>query len=1617
MNRIRRKEDRGNRVRLVLVVSLLAVLLTGIGATRTEAVAEKESTAVIDLALLLQENKVAFYQHPDLALGMLAATLPDVTPGEETEIRQQIREFIKWGFENEQIGQGRFLFAPRNNTLGAEFLDVIRNTEFRLTSQFIKEVYERYESAPGRYAFEAFLAPAWAEFSKPLANEDTYSVLSRLLTAQGRDQRQVRFLNILYHTYMSHPRFEEQSDDTARQYLLQSLTRPTDAENLYKNLQADHWQRLSQKHRWLLSAVAYRVYDGFTPEAWSNIPHPIVLDMARKLEDAGDGPDREPTAFSDWLTKLGKGIQKQPEAAGMRSLLCHFIEQGPMSRRASYQLLRPLFKDDQEMFIGLHHSPPEKSPMALWHVVDNNWSDSRGLLKAFFDIEKADRWTPELWTCLLEHYYKERGWGIQHGLYTDIMEPILKADDLKGNKVRESFLQEVHKKESEINEAHRYEAAHYFITNMKMSDTVYDGTDVLSFALDTMVDLDPTSNFLYKSPVLGNKIGAIPSADADRIVAYINQVLDEPLQPLCYALMGKEEKTRGVSFDLLQPDGTETVQAGLLDKLLRRIVQLKNRLQEDYGRSLEQIEVLVRIEPDIVQAMQDAIEAKDKPQIVTVVRIALKITAIVEYDQYLERILAALRKDVFGVADDPFALQRLPPDELAEKVAYFNALNSEDLVVALKAVKEGKYMDMFFQRLYVPLRSIHGFFRRVGAKPYIEFSRRLIKQGMEPSQLFEKEVDALGKIRNAPQGPAYINAENAVVALVNHYCDRTGLDLWQDPKKLELNQNVNLPVLHRLLTEKEQQFDNWRPKNTDDENLASNYTNVAEVFLNAIARKELLLKDGGKNVDPIQGKKWNYLNFLRSLTDLTEIHAAPLPNRNPTSLYDGDPAQGLEREVLEGNFDSARKVNGTLRAQVVNTFTETADWTDGQWAENYEVVTSMALLLPNRAENNDGKAGNMADYKKTKSSIFDLLEQKIEMLCKPSPGDGVSKETSAEVLQLFILLARLECSVGGLGTEEGLGYKTIRADYAGALVSNDGAALCLEEFRLLMINPQNGKPPESPIEMKPIVMDLVSALLRNYELLGRAGDPFGHVVMGFYKRTDPKSILEELRPDDVATVWFLTTKVRDALVDKDGTLKELESDEDAAARAIMSALYSIHSFFMPYVHGDFNIEAVFDEGLPYALPLFAMLDGSVKKPTVELLNRLQVEGGGAEDLCPQIKHLNMPPQHLATFLLCHNMLPLMLLETCLDDSTGKCFQRIVEGHEVKFTTYNFRVLWQREDRATVSFEHICDEVLSGIDCNKDLLLGNTRLGDGDYLEYFFGDMRKIMGGDVGIPEKMPRNFDAAVQKIAKLVNDDRLAKMTGTLTEKMQNSSKEAEQKRYKKTLDGIKKFPDKIEARITNKAFEYFGEVLAEKFQSIWTIQKACELTFEKVSEAEPDMDKRALGLYSGFYENAFLEGEKFHPLLEEKMVDLFYPKPETETGSQYKLDRQNDMISFIDGAELADVVGFEKTKGLKSTLESYATGNGPELMDDYTKSGKRFMRCLFVGKYRDSDQPFIGDLLWTKGTDKKRSARALPYDDEHDAVKALLEWIFECAQNYQETPGIRDIFVGAGDWEHTRE
>jgi hypothetical protein len=1569
--------------------------------------AAAESSAHFDLRLLFVEHWQELYSEP-LVMEMLNARLDQVTdPRERQDVSQWVSEFAGRGFRTDAAEHR--LFGTKHASLRQKFFGAVQKSQFKLGPEFLRSVYDSFRANPATHDANAFTEPSWIEFSAGVADAGAWQSYRQLLESQGDAARLGTYLRLLCYGFGSYPdRVNDLDSHVRSRYLDARNLTPEIIGSLHTELNQSYWEQTEKKRRWMQTSVARRLYSDFAAEQWASLPPETVLALARFLGDV-EAPSPAPI---DWIKKMGIGIKAAPQNARLRGLLSHFLVNTRISRRESFEALRPLFEKDQSMFVALHQAPSMPSPMAFWHdkgEEDKNLTDCLDILTAFLRAERAAEWPVDLWPCARDFYYKEYP-AQRNRLFDDIIRPICLADALTENAVRKTILADVQDAGSCLLDSHRYEIAHNFLSTRPMTATLslpQKPMEVLPFAVAVYNSLKFREPELYTVPSLKERTqGEELKRPADRIALYADAIIGEPLALMCLAFMGKTDRTQGIAFAL-----DDAARVDQFESLLRRILELQTISEKEFHVELKAFPVLQEVESDIIREMEKAIARQDRKQIVNMVRLTLKITVILKDDAYLDRVLAALRKDVFQVPEDTALFRQPTPEELDRFVTSFLALHSEDLLTVLRKIGKMKYVEKFYDELYVPLRSIDGFLRKTGPQPYMVFVSEFVADGydtkLDLDKRYKTELDSFARVHGeaGPEDSRYINAEEPITVLLGEYWSRftteqagkTRLTPWQALDRVPLSRNINLGVLYGLLMNVHKE--DWRLPQLPPVDRAKCYRAAATIFLDNLDSPNRLDKPVGLGEAPARYDRLHFFKFLNALVELSEVEDSSLAGRNSKDLYDGTPSEGIQRKDL-GVKDRpvSRKVDGGLRARLYESF---CDDPGAAAPVVWDTLVELVLLLPNMDGNNQGKPDDLKRYEGLKRHAFNKTLAALE--AAQSPSDRLPR---------LVRLCQIEGSVYGLCNDAGFGYEQVRSKYirSDLLEPRDGSRLAFEEFLLVEMNQRDqgtGLAGENLVAFARSLDQVVQSICSGYNFLRKNDwDSLADAVLEIYRRSEPEKVLESLRPEDAQRLWFLTAQCRKALLAAAKTGEKLAPEEQEAVWGITNSLYFLHSYFLPYTDRRMDFGALFR--LPDALTVYCMLDCQVKEPTVQLLTQCEKAWISLSEQRER-RHLNIRPSDLKTFLICHNFGSLQLLEACLDDDTGNRLLALVDGQEVKVCTYDFRILWKCEERANVSLDHLGEEVIRGIDLNRDLIAGTQALTDAQYLEFFFGDMRIAV--DMR-QDQMPRNFDTIVCRMAKLPEDNRLdtlrKRLEAVRNQRMQSGGRSDEDRRKRERLDrairDLSAMKDRIDA-LFKKSYHDFGQVLAERFSSPLQIQKACELAGQNVrANAPPQLSPSAHLRYSGFYESALFGEQGLHADIEKSLVRKVYVTPYPSRDDLASLDYRRHGRTMI--TQLIEGVKDVGTQGFAGTARMPPDRRTP-FDRKYLAAGQVLIRKLFAGEYTETNQPFVGDLAVVRDADGKRRAAALPYDTREADVRELLLWIRAGAVKYASLPEIGDIFA----------
>ena len=277
-----------------------------------------------------------------------------------------------------------------------------------------------------------------------------------------------------------------------------------------------------------------------------------------------------------------------------------------------------------------------------------------------------------------------------------------------------------------------------------------------------------------------------------------------------------------------------------------------------------------------------------------------------------------------------------------------------------------------------------------------------------------------------------------------------------------------------------------------------------------------------------------------------------------------------------------------------------------------------------------------------------------------------------------------------------------------------------------------------------------------------------------------------------------------------------------------------------------------------------------------------------------------------------------------------------------------------EKKGKISIDNIFKQVYGGFDLNRKILTLGKTLSDEDYLEYFFGDITKVIHQEANNNSNnrsLPRNFDYLLKQMISIPNSTAYTKLLENIKNKY--PTKKTDLVNSARELSHTM-----IEKNLNKDCYEYFGKVIAKNFSSPFYIQKAVEKACDLVLEEQDKMIKKEHEHYKNFYMNSVFDNNNFKLQITKRMINRFYqPITKRETSLSYKNRKQDDFVKIIDGSSI------HKTKGLQAYISHKTT-----VEEKYKYSIIFLLRSLFKGEYLEETQTFIGDLIWCT-TDKKKN------------------------------------------------
>ncbi len=1556
---------------------------------KSKSKSKSMSSHLYDLAVELDEREKYLYnrQTQNDALGALDESLRRIPKDEQGHAQEMIFHFISRGFKKAQYN----LFFTNNRNLRLSFFNALRGSPFTFGPGEIKSLLDKIRDNHEEFDFSSFIEEGWIEFvTKAIDMDQNESIVQGVLEIiNGIDTLDDYFMPLYfgYRICAAYPSLQNKFDEAVTKKYLNDLD-PDRITRIYNILNKNYWLQAEDKKSWLIRDMARRLF--YLPVSdWVRIETAICYSLAKNLAD------EEQITLMDWLNKMILPIKENPRISNRELvLLSHFLQQGSkdwiISKITAYQALRPYFEKDQPLFIALHQQPdPEYPPPMLilngesWEYLSlsENLNGSISILANFFALDRQTQWTEELWNVFKKDYYQryDRAEGLQERLFDTIVKPIYKEASVN-NPIRRKLLQDNRIKKGSsgqyLQNSHRYQIAHFIFSKKSMRSPVNTADKTKPTSLEYVVDVytDLALDDYYQR--WSNIYSEDQKAEA---LLYINKKLDEPLSRLCNAFLGAPDQEWGDVPLSLESDDPEV-------KQLHRILSKIKEVKKNYALPPLKLEALSNISYNSYQQIEKIIQNNGLNyvnKVVSITKLILKITAILEEDCYLKELIKNIREGIYGL-DDMGRFTEPSPKEFQKKlnkaVDIFMDLHP-DLFEALQVVNKS-ILQLFYEKLYVPLRNIRGFFHRVGARPYLDFVKELAQGKAKANDLLNRiEIDQLSLNE-------FIDGEKAIADLLGEYLRILNINIWEKPNCFPFGRNINLGLIRRLLTKI--QIEGWKREKAD-------YPGILSLFISNLQEAEMLQKGideaGGKG---IYYSPWDdFFVFLRSVLDLYEIHAFPFDKVKPEEIIENYyTIENIEDITLKVpiTVTSRSKVAGELRKELYDAFLIFSPLS----AENVKELIFLALFFPNQEENNLSFQRPVTktceevldEYRKIKRQAFNLV---LPLLGK--------SQQSSQRLQWFKWLARLHYSLMDekLMEKDFLGYIQIKRKYLGHLDANDKKILAFEEFRLSIINKISKNQLDDIEILRKNIYILLEEFYQSFDLpkTYRASDTITRIITKLCKRLKPQDMIVKLVDEQIENLWFLMDEFQEAL----GALKKSDPNDRELKEnfaGITSDVMLLYQFFLPYMHSEFTIDVILES--ENALAAFSMLKAAIKEKlfdTMKIYNYQEVCQKKSKMPQEYLKQGEKPPLDLLSsaeiyfFLMTHNFLPISILERCLEDPN--IFIKLVEGKKIKVVHYNFKILARREKEVTVSTEDLMAEVLGGVNLNKKMITDGKVLSDQEHLQYYFGDMRKLFNRDI-IPEavKMPQNFDHILKKMIMISHSNKYQNLVLKLSKEYGES----------KITKRAKELPRRIDEILEKEAYNYFGRVLVEHFSSPFTIQKACELAQENITQAKEKMKNDEYKSYSHFYITSLFDNDQFRYELLKILVQKFYPGLNNkESRLAYRKRKQDDFFLLIDGHPTYE------TKGLKECLN-----NRSEFAKKYQNSFFDLFPSLFKGKYLEDNKIFIGDLIWCE-TDEQGQRKMCPLEtkDEKDKVHVyeLLNWIYLGSQKYAAYPRIKKIFV----------
>ena len=1488
--------------------------------------AQQKSTAFYEVSLGLNQNNLL--KNRALALAFLNSGLKEAP--EREEVRGLVLAFLK---ENLQQGSRLGLFYKHRTQVRRGLMDLLTRYDYLPTSRDVSRWLTSLSDPKATTHTGILMTEGWIELVRaiPDSDQNVRGVIFQMLDKGG--PAYFAALNFGYRVF-SDPTTQKRLDDhvMANQIAILSAARAT---SLHETLQLNdrYWRVISHKKSWILRQTAERLFQ-LPVGVWQQLKPENCYALASHWP--GEPP------FERWLTKMMKAWVDDRSPAPF-ALLNTFI--GMMARDSpgallAYGVLERFFKDRQNLFVGLHKGESH-GPLSLLNHYPEIRIRSLIHLETFLHIDRRETWDSGLLKTLINGYYGPFPSHRQR-LFNNLIRPIYLRSRLQ-NPVRRQLLRFVWRGQV-LDQRHRYKIAHHLFSNHPMNTPVPTGLDdtpnVVSFTVDVYTDrvrLNPemvADRGLLQAMAEETGMG-LPTSRAQIGLSYIDQVLGRPLMKLCRTFLAQGTG----DFSL----GEASKESGLLNKLLGTAKQLKYH----YGlgalkhRVLEELsaEAVVVMNRETAHLHKDPGNKAAVLRIVSLIRLILKISDVLEDQTHLKHLLNIMRNDLYEVKGDGFVAQSSRQTSL--KIGIFQAIH-DDLWPLLNAMGRDQDLAAFYKQLYLPLRNLQGFFKGVGAGPYLDFVKRVS----------DKKILYAADMRQLNRVPEFLDAEEPILQLLSAYPEPSRL--WRHPETLKLQGNITIGVLVGLL------------KNQ------ANCTAVFPPWKNAKAKHDVLLQKFLDHMNDVRLMRygagfyqpWDFFPLLRSLLELHEIYRYP-PHPNHWRIS-GCPTQGMGiRLVIPLGASKRHPMDGRLRERLFEFYLSKSDGAPVP----LESLLELTLLLPNREANHLGTSQDLVRYGQLKAAAF-------------ARAHGILKtvDQSAEKLKWLRMMLRLETSFLG---ERNLGYQGIKAIHLAdeGISHADVQSLLFEEFLLALLHRTPNGGHDDIAFLSRLLRKTLLAFYQQYDLLEMRNnsDRITGVILELFRRLEPSKVIPALREDDIKSLSHLISVFQDVLAAQEKVA--IDHQDRQHLSQIVSDLLELYFFFLPYMDGQFDVSVLVAQ--PKALATFALFSSQLKEQMWAGIDHLGYEAHYANG------GRIIPPADIRRFLIAHNFLPLQILESAL--VRPEVFHTLIQGQSFTATQYFFYMPAKRESEVTVSMEDLFGETLAGFTQNLNIMGGEGVFGDADYLAFLFGQMRGLFATEQ----------DPAV--IGSTANYDGLIRMMLALAHG--ELGKETVEKILQmKTLDEalaarVRRFPEMAAAALAHE--RGFQRILVKHLQSPFAMQKACEMALNRVATAQ--MTRKAQVAYQQYYTDSLFEDERFSEPFTRAFMRRFYPPMEKNAPLRtYRLGCLAAFSRLIDGGvPVGKGLQHEnRTLGFRVFAESSAG-----LSERYTTAALILLNELFKGETLPPGKPFIGDLVWLRRGDGA-IPKPFDMKAAEEQVYDLLHWIHVNRTKYHGVPKLRRLF-----------